>query len=86
MNVNIKCIKCNEILTFATMTKQSMKQSVKQSFDWKVMLGLKKIEWVPTCEQCNSSGKENFCCPECGSSQIWTEDILKTGNLIHKCK
>jgi hypothetical protein len=85
MNVDIKCINCNALLTFGMMAKQSMKQSAKQAFDWKVMLGLKKVEWIPTCEQCNCSGKENFCCPTCGSAEIWSEDILKSGNITHKC-
>jgi len=49
------------------------------------MLGLKKVEWVPTCEGCGAEGKENFCCPKCESKEIWTEDILKGGKLIHKC-
>ena len=51
MNVDIKCIQCNEILTFGMMAKQSIKQSAKQAFDWKVMLGLKKVEWIPTYEK-----------------------------------
>jgi hypothetical protein len=50
------------------------------------MLGLQKIEWVPTCEGCGKAGKENFCCPKCESKEIWSADILKAGNLIHKCK
>jgi hypothetical protein len=86
MDVNIKCTNCEQILGFGAMTKQSLKQSAKQAFNWKVMLGLQKIEWVPTCESCGKAGKDNFCCPKCDSKEIWTEDILKGGNLIHKCK
>jgi predicted RNA-binding Zn-ribbon protein involved in translation (DUF1610 family) len=67
------------------MTKQSIKQSSKQAFNWKVMLGLKKVEWIPTCEGCGLSGNNNFCCPKCGSKEIWSEDILKSGKIIHKC-
>jgi hypothetical protein len=85
MDVSIKCISCGQILGFSSMAKQSVKQSAKQAFNWKVMLGLKKIEWTPTCEGCGSEGKENFCCPKCESKEIWTEDILKGGNLTHKC-
>ncbi|WP_395617676.1 hypothetical protein [Aquirufa sp.] len=85
MKVDIKCISCGQILGFGEMTKQSVKQSAKQAFNWKVMLGIQKIEWIPTCESCGNSGKDNFCCPKCDSNEIWTEDILKSGNLIHKC-
>ena len=85
MDVSIKCIQCSQILGLGVMTKQSIKQSSKQAFNWKVMLGLKKIDWVPTCEGCGQSGKDNFCCPKCGSKEIWSEDILKSGKMIHKC-
>ena len=81
MKTDIKCISCGEILGFGTMTKQS----TKQSLNWKVMLGLSKPEWVPTCEKCGKKGKNNFCCPKCDSKEIWAEDILSKGNLIHKC-
>ena len=47
MDVTIKCNGCGEMLTFGQMTKQSIKQSAKQAMNWKVMLGLKKIEWLP---------------------------------------
>ena len=85
MDVSIKCIGCGEILGFGNMAKQSMKQSAKQAFNWRVMFGLQKIEWIPTCENCDKSGKDNFCCPKCESKAIWTEDILKSGKLTHKC-
>jgi len=81
MDVTIKCTECGEMLTFGKMTKQS----AKQAMNWKVMLGLKKFEWLPTCEGCGKEGKENFCCPKCESKEIWTEDILKGGKLMHKC-
>ena len=69
------------------VNKQNMLllQSAKQAMNWKVMLGLKKIEWLPTCDGCGKEGKENFCCPKCASKEIWSEDILKGGKLIHKC-
>jgi hypothetical protein len=86
MDVNIKCVNCSQILGFGAMTKQSLKQSAKQAFNWKVMFGIQKIEWIPTCEGCGKEGKENFCCPKCGSKEIWSEDILKSGKFIHKCK
>jgi hypothetical protein len=60
MNVDIKCIKCNELLTFGTMAKQSMKQSAKQAFNWKVMLGLKKVEWMGTL--LIKTSRENLLC------------------------
>ena len=85
MQTSIKCINCGALLTLGSMTKQSLKQSAKQAFDWKVMLHLKKIEWVPTCESCGNEGKDNFCCPECNSKEIWSADILKSGNIIHTC-
>jgi ribosomal protein L32 len=85
MDVSIKCKDCGEILGFGNMAKQSMKQSAKKAFNWKVMFGLQKIEWIPTCENCGKSGKDNFCCPKCDSKAIWTEDILKSGKLTHKC-
>jgi hypothetical protein len=85
MDVSIKCVGCSQILGFGDMAKQSMKQSAKQAFNWKVMFGLQKIEWIPTCESCGITGKENFCCPKCESKSIWTEDILKSGKLTHKC-
>ena len=85
MDVTIKCNGCGELLTFGQMTKQSIKQSAKQAMNWKVMLGLKKIEWLPTCEGCGIEGKESFCCPKCDSKEIWSEDILKGGKLMHKC-
>ena len=43
MDVTIKCTECGEMLTFGKMTKQSIKQSAKQAMNWKVMLGLKKL-------------------------------------------
>ena len=85
MDVSIKCKACGQILGFGTMAKQSMKQSAKQAFNWKIMLGLQKVEWVPTCENCGKNGKDNFCCPKCDSNEIWSEDIIKSGKLIHKC-
>lgn len=85
MDVTIKCTECEEMLTFKKMVKQSIKQTAKQAFNWKVMLGLKKVEWLPKCEGCGKEGKENFCCPKCGSKEIWSEDILKSGKLTHKC-
>ena len=85
MDISIKCTNCGQILGFGDMTKQSVKQSAKQAFNWKVMLGLKEIDYVPACEGCGASGKEHFCCPKCESKEIWSEDILKSGNLIHKC-
>lgn len=83
---DIKCVNCDSLLSSATMVKQSVTQSAKQALNWKVMLGLKQVEYTPTCEACNKTGKENFCCPKCDSTEIWTEDILKSGALIHKCK
>ncbi len=85
MELSIKCKSCNSILSFGDMTKQSLKQSARQAFNWKVMLGIQKVEWVPTCENCGCSGKTNFCCPRCNSSEIWSEDILKSGKFIHRC-
>ena len=85
MDVTIKCTECGEMLTFGKMAKQSIKQTAKQALNWKVMLGLKKVEWLPTCEGCGKEGKENFCCPKCESKEIWSEDILKGGKLMHKC-
>jgi len=68
------------------MIAQSLKQTKKQFFNWKVLFGLKKIEWVPTCESCGKEGEGNFCCPKCDGKDIWTKDILAKGNVIHKCK
>ncbi len=85
MEVKIECINCAQEMKFATMTKQALKQTTKQAFNWKVMLGLQKVEWVPTCEGCGTEGKGNFCCPKCKSKEIWSEDILKGGKLMHKC-
>jgi tRNA(Ile2) C34 agmatinyltransferase TiaS len=85
MDVNIKCILCGQILSFGAMTKQSIKQSANQAFNWKVILGLQKIEWIPTCESCGKQGKESFCCSKCESKLIWSEDIIKSGKLTHKC-
>lgn len=85
MQTSIKCVNCGEILTFGAMAKQSLKQSAKQALNWKVMLGLKKVEWVPTCEGCGCEDRDNFCCPECNSKEIWSSDILKSGNIIHRC-
>jgi hypothetical protein len=43
MDVTIKCTECGEMLTFGKMAKQSIKQTAKQALNWKVMLGLKKL-------------------------------------------
>lgn len=56
MDISIKCLGCGEILGFGNMAKQSIKQCAKQAFYWKVMLGLQKIEWIPTCENCGIRG------------------------------
>ena len=82
---DIKCLNCGGLLNFSNMAKQSLKQTAKQAFNLKVMFGLKQVEWVPTCEQCTFEGKENFCCPKCESKEIWSEDIIKSGKIIHKC-
>lgn len=67
------------------MTKQSIKQSAKQAINWKVMLGLKEVVYIPECESCGKKEKENFCYPKCGSDEILSEEILKSGKLLHKC-
>jgi len=83
---DIKCLTCGDHLSSGTMVKQSVGQSAKQALNWKVMFGLKQVEYVPTCEGCNKSGQDNFCCPKCDSKEIWTADILKSGSLVHRCK
>ncbi len=86
MNIDIKCTSCESILSGKNMIKQSLIQTKNQMFNWKVLIGLKKVEWIPTCDGCGLEGKENFCCPKCNSKEIWTKDILKSGNLTHKCQ
>lgn len=86
MNIDIKCNSCESILSAKDMIKQSLIQSKSQIFNWKVLLGLKKVEWIPTCNGCGISGKENFSCPKCNSSEIWAKDFYKSGNLMHKCQ
>jgi hypothetical protein len=85
MDVSIKCVCCGEILRFTAMTKQAVAQAAKQALDWKVVAGLKKVDWIPMCEGCGSMGRDSFCCPKCDSKDIWGIDILKSGKLIHSC-
>jgi len=86
MKIDIECIHCNTILTGKELVKQSLSQTKNQMSNWRVWLGLKKIDYIPTCKKCNKEGEENFCCPKCKSKKIWSKDILKEGNLIHKCE
>ena len=54
-------------------------------FNWKVLFGMKKVNYISTCNSCGNEGNENFCCPKCDSKEIWATDIYKQGNLLHKC-
>ena len=85
MNIDIKCVSCEEILRGKEMIKQSLKQTKSQMFNWKVLLGMKKVDYIPTCNACGKEGHANFCCPKCGSKEIWGADVFKDGNLYHKC-
>ena len=85
MNIDIKCISCQEILSGKEMIKQSLKQTKSQIFNWKVLFGMKKVNYIPTCNSCGNEGNENFCCPKCDSKEIWATDLYKQGNLLHKC-
>jgi len=60
MDVSIKCISCGQILGFGAMTKQSVKQSAKQAFNWKVMLGLKKLNGSLPVKVVVRKGKQIF--------------------------
>lgn len=60
MDVNIKCTSCGQILGFGAMTKQSVKQSAKQAFNWKVMLGLQKLSGYPLVKVVVKLGKKIF--------------------------
>ena len=86
MKIDIECISCNSVLTGKELVKQSLSQTKKQMFNWKVMFGLKQVEYIPTCNECGKEGESNFCCPKYKSKTIWSKDILKEGNLIHKCE
>jgi len=85
MNIDIKCVACEAILSGKELIIQSLKQTKSQMFNWKVLFGMKKIESIPTCNACGKEGNENFCCPKCGSKDIWGTDVLKGGSLYHKC-
>tara|TARA_B110000263_G_scaffold235167_1_gene233406 strand:+ start:347 stop:604 length:258 start_codon:yes stop_codon:yes gene_type:complete len=85
MKIDIKCVSCAEILSGKEMIKQTLKQTKGQMTNWKVLVGIKKAKWIPTCNSCGKEGEGNFCCPKCGSKEIWEADVLKSGNLYHKC-
>ena len=85
MNIDIKCVSCEALLGGKDMLKQSLSQTKSQMFNWRVLLGLKKVKWIPTCNSCGKEGEENFCCPKCNSKEIWGADVLKSGNMTHQC-
>lgn len=80
MITSIRCKECESQLPLTDMMKQSLSQTKSQMFNWKVLLGLKTITYSP---ECNSCGSKEFCCPECGMSQM---EFSKSGQLIHTCK
>ena len=86
MKIDIECIYCNAILTGTERVKQFLSQTKSQMFNWRVLFGIKKVEYIPTCKECGKEGEESFCCPKCKSKKIWSKDIFKEGNLIHKCE
>ena len=85
MNIDIKCVSCEALLSGKDMIKQSLSQTKSQMFNWRVLLGLKTIKWIPTCNSCGKEGEKNFCCPKCNSTEIWGADVLKSGNMTHQC-
>ena len=46
MKIDIECIHCNTILTGKELVKQSLAQTKSQMSNWRVWLGLKRIDYI----------------------------------------
>lgn len=88
--LNIKCVKCEKLLTVKNMMKQSIEDTKKRMIDplnyipfgplVNLIDGKPIIKpFTPECEHC---GSNDFRCPECGMT---TMEFKKNGEIIHGC-